>query len=284
MNKIVSITRSIQTPFRVVTPCEGPRLGELLKRSLERQKRVFDASIVLTPADSVPHLYEGDDFSSFLQGMYISDKRRDALQKQASKIQFGGRDHATDDLQQIHRAFAQSLGAAECSLRLLSGLHAHIVTFMSLAGIGDSVLLLPEIAGGHFATKKILERLGLRVLEMPVDTEHFRIDVDATLEMVRREVPTFIFVDRSEGLRFEDFQFLGELEGPIKIFDGSQYLAQILAGLYPNPLAFGFDLMLFTLHKSFPGPQKAWDRLRQVRWRLANPGEGTWRLCIEFSP
>ncbi len=43
----------------------------------------------------------------------------------------------------------------------------------------------------------------------------------------------------------------------MKIFDASQYLAPILTGRYANPLTWGFDLMLFTLHKSFPGPQKA---------------------------
>jgi glycine hydroxymethyltransferase len=42
-----------------------------------------------------------------------------------------------------------------------------------------------------------------------------------------------------------------------KIFDASQYVTPIVTGRYDNPLSWGFDLMLFTLHKSFPGPQKA---------------------------
>jgi len=66
-----------------------------------------------------------------------------------------------------------------------------------------------------------------------------------------------VFVDRSEGLRYEDFSFIGQLEGTVKVFDASQCLTPILSKRYRNPLDWGFDLMLFTLHKSFPGPQKA---------------------------
>lgn len=128
---------------------------------------------------------------------------------------------------------------------------------MSIAGIGESVLLLPEIAGGHFATKRILQRLGLRVMEMPVDMEHLCVDRAGTLAIVRDESPNFVFVDRSEGLRFEDFKFIGRLEGPVKVFDASHYLPQIICKQYENPLSWGFDLLIFTVHKSFPGPQKA---------------------------
>ena len=118
-------------------------------------------------------------------------------------------------------------------------------------------MLLCEDAGGHFSTHAILERLGLRTIDLPVDTESMCIDRAATLELVEREQPQYVFVDRSEGLRYEDFSFIGSLEGPTTIFDASQFVTPILTGRFENPLAWGFDLMLFTLHKNFPGPQKA---------------------------
>lgn len=232
-------------------------LHESLTRSLERQRKIFGASVVLTPVDSVPLAYDEQNVSSFLQGFYISDKRKSLDQQRTSIILSAGREQATRDLQLIHMSFAEALGATDSSLRLLSGLHAHVAVFMSLASIGDSVLLLPELAGGHFATKSILERLGLRVIEMPVDLRHLCIDRDGTRAMVNATKPDFIFVDRSEGLRYEDFCFLGEVRGPVKIFDASQYLPQIICGKYRNPLSWGFDLLVFTLHKSFPGSQKA---------------------------
>lgn len=235
----------------------GDGLKESLTRSLERQRKILGASLILTPVDSIPLFYDEQDVAGFLHGLYISDKQKNEGQKKESVIQFAGRERATRDLNLIHRKLAQSLGAAAGSLRLLSGLHAHVAVFMSLAGIGDSVLRLPVSAGGHIATDGILRRLGLRVSEMAVDRRHLCVDPEATLEIVRRERPKFVFVDRSEGLRYEDFRFLGRLQGPVKIFDASQYLPQIICGHYENPLRWGFDLLIFSFHKSFPGPQKA---------------------------
>ena len=230
---------------------------EALLRSLEAQRRDLSDSIVLTPVDSLPFSLADRKHTAFLHGLYLTDKVRDRELLKDALILFGGREAATRDIAEIHRLLAQSLGAAEGSLRLLSGLQAHAVTFMSISSIGQSVMLLPEEAGGHFSTHTILRRLGLRTIDVPVDRANLCVDREATLELVERAKPDFVFIDRSEGLRYEDFSFIGGLPGPTKVFDASQYLAPILIGHYENPLDWGFDLMLFTLHKSFPGPQKA---------------------------
>lgn len=230
--------------------------GELL-HSLEQQRELLSQSIVLTPVDSLPLGLADRDRTAFLHGLYLTDKARDKKARMEAPIQFGGREQAAEDLARINQLLAASLGAAQGSFRLLSGLQAHAATFMSVSSIGHTVMLLPEEAGGHFSTHAILERLGLRTVDLPVDTERLCIDRDATLDLVDRLQPEFVFIDRSEGLRYEDFSFVGHLDGPTTVFDASQYLAPILMGRFENPLAWGFDLMLFTLHKSFPGPQKA---------------------------
>jgi glycine hydroxymethyltransferase len=230
---------------------------EGLLRSLDQQRRLLASSIVLTPTDSLPFSLADREHTAFLHGLYISDKVRDREASKAAVIQFGGRNAAARDIASIHRLLADALGAAEGSLRLLAGLQAHTATFMSISRIGQTVMLLPEEAGGHYSTHAILQRLGLKTIDMVVDYERLCVDHFATLSLIEQSRPDFVFVDRSEGLRFEDFSFIGGLDGPTTIFDASQYLSQILTNRYENPLAWGFDLMLFTLHKSFPGPQKA---------------------------
>ncbi len=225
--------------------------------SLAKQRDELRRSIVLTPVDSLPLLLADREHTGFLHGLYLTDKNRDPAAMREAKILFGGRETAANDIANIHRLLADRLHAADGSMRLLAGLHAHTATFMSISRIGQTVMLLPEEAGGHFSTHTILERLGLRILDIPVDYKGLRVDRTATLELIEQRSPDFIFVDRSEGLRYEDFSFLGAVEGPTKVFDASQYLAQILTGRYKNPLDWGFGLMLFSLHKSFPGPQKA---------------------------
>lgn len=230
---------------------------EALLRSLTRQRRALADSIVLTPVDSLPFSLADRDRTAFLHGLYLTDKDRDREASKDALILFGGRDDAVRDLAYIHRLLANAFGAAEGSLRLLSGLHAHTTTFMSISTIGQKVMLLSEEAGGHFSTHAILRRLGLRTVDLPIDHRRRCIDRPAALALVRAEQPDFIFIDRSEGLRYEDFAFIGSLAGPTTIFDASHYVPQIITGRYANPLDWGFDLMLFSLHKSFPGPQKA---------------------------
>lgn len=226
-------------------------------RSLEQQRRALARSIVLTPVDSLPFGLADRNQTAFLHGLYVSDKVRDREARKSAVVQFGGREHASQDIAEIHRLLADTFGAAEGSLRLLSGLQAHAATFMSISAIGQTVMLLSEEAGGHFSTHAIFKRLGLRTIDLPVDPVRLCIDRTAAVRLIERARPDFIFIDRSEGLRYEDFSYIGRLEGPTTVFDASQYLTPIITGRYDNPLAWGFDLMLFTLHKNFPGPQKA---------------------------
>jgi glycine hydroxymethyltransferase len=230
---------------------------EMLLESLRQQRMLLSNSIVLTPVDSLPFLLADRDHTSFLHGLYLTDKVRDRQTAIDTVIQFAGREAAANDLAAIHRFLADALSASESSLRLLAGLQAHAVVFMSIAAIGQKVMLLPEEGGGHFSTKTILHRLGLETVDMAIDRDRLCVDASATLDVLEHERPDFVFVDRSEGLRYEDFSFIGQLEGPVKVFDASQCLTPILSRRYENPLDWGFDLMLFTLHKSFPGPQKA---------------------------
>ncbi len=242
-------------------------------RSLDRQRQLFSGAIVLTPVDSLPLILADRQHTAFLHGLYLTDKPRDRQAKMDAVIQFGGRDHAASDIAAIHALLASLLGAAESSLRLLAGLQAHAAAFMSIGDIGQTVLLLPEDGGGHFSTHTILARLGYRTLDLPIDYDRMAVDREATVDLVARAAPDFIFVDRSEGLRYEDFSFIGALEGPVKIFDASQYITPILTGHYDNPLEWGFDLMLFTLHKSFPGPQKA--------AIVSRESGGTWQRLVK---
>lgn len=46
--------------------------------------------------------------------------------------------------------WAKLLDAEALSMRLLSGLHAHIVLFMGISEIGNKVLYLPEKQGAYF--------------------------------------------------------------------------------------------------------------------------------------
>lgn len=231
--------------------------SENIKHSLLQLESEFSDTLILNPVENIPPRDILEPCTSFLHGIYNSDTLRNESEKYNSKIQFSGRDRINEDVNKIYKLWAELLGAKKLSMRLLSGLHAHTVLFMALTEIGDKVMLLPEKAGGHISGDAILKRLGLEIAYIPFDNQTMHIDKEKCLQLASQFKPKILFVDRSEGLVFEDFTWLGKNINCYKIFDASQYLTNILCGDYKNPFKMGFDMILSTMHKNLPGPQRA---------------------------
>jgi len=218
-----------------------------LDNSFRQGELYFKNTLILNPVENVPDNKILEPCSTYLHGLYNTDSIRNNEQKIDSKIQFSGRDAISADINKIYHEWSSLLGGEAVSMRLLSGLHAHTVVFMGITSIGDHVVILPEVAGGHMATKAILQRLGLIVHELVVDYEMKKIDAEASLKLIEEYSPKVIFIDRSEGLVYEDFSWLKKINA-YKIFDASQYLTNIISNDYTNPFSWGFDMILSSLH------------------------------------
>lgn len=253
------------------------KLYNELTHSLDIGEIYFQNTLILNPVENVPEMEVIKPCTSYLHGLYNTDSVRSSQEKLNTKIQFSGRDTISSDVNKIYQEWANLLDGTAVSMRLLSGLHAHTVVFMALTSIGDHVAILPEIAGGHMATKAILQRLGLIVHELEVDCINQKIDVRASLDMIKKYSPKVIFIDRSEGLVYEDFSWLKDISA-YKIFDASQYLTNIISKDYPNPFQWGFDLILSTLHKNLPGPQRAMicTKVKDKNWSNIKSGISTY--------
>ncbi len=138
------------------------------------------------------------------------------------------------------------MSGTKISMRRFSGLHAHMVVFMAITNIEDTVLLLSGKAGGHMDTKSILERIGLRVYECEADCKDTEIDVQKAKSIMDKFKPKFIFVNSSVRLNYEKFSWLDEYGAVYKIYDGSQDLSNI-ENNYINPFDMGFDAFTCTL-------------------------------------
>lgn len=232
------------------------------RQSIENLKKIHEESLILNPTENIP-FYSNVNLD-FLEGMYISEEMRD----ENSKVIFAGRGH----LNELYDSWCKYMDAKAVTFKPHSGLDAHISVFMSLGQIGEKVLLLPEEAGGHFSTHQILSRLGFDVRTFITETKQYKVDMPRSMKLIENWKPDYIFVDRSEGLYYEDFSWLKGVSC-IKIFDASQYLSNIMAKDYINPFDMGFDIILTSLHKNYPGSQKAaiffhqkdelWERVMQ---------------------
>ncbi|ERK46790.1 hypothetical protein [Faecalitalea cylindroides] len=214
--------------------------------------------LILNPVENMPELLIDKDYSK-LRGLYISDKIKNDKIIKESIIGFSGRQNYNNEIQNIYKQWNKTMKSTYFSMRLLSGLHAHVTLFMGLGKIGDTVMVLPVSAGGHYATPKILSRLGYHVIEAIPDNQNYQINIEDTASLINKKRPEIIFIDRSEGLYYEDFsELLNKIKYKcIRIFDASQYLTNIIEKNFKNPFDMGFDVILSTLHKNFPGPQQA---------------------------
>ena len=206
-------------------------------------------SLILNPTENIP-CHEID--TSFIEGLYVSERFKDLN----DKIIFAGRNDYIRFCEYVKEIWKKKLNASDADLKTLSGLNAHLVLFLCIMKANESVLILPEICGGHFATQKILESFGANVYSMISDCSDLKVDKEKTLDLIHKINPTYIFVDRSEGLNYEDFSWIGSVKNSYKIFDASQYFTQIITNDYPSPFEWGFDMIVSTLHKNYPGPQK----------------------------
>ncbi|MEY8282457.1 hypothetical protein AALA13_01280 [Lachnospiraceae bacterium 50-23] len=231
--------------------------SKFLSSSLKEQNEIFSKQLILNPVENIPNPKYLSCCTSFLHGIYNSDKLRSENEMKNTKIQFANRNSIASDINQIYNVWCSILKAKAVSMRFFSGLHAHTTVFMAITNINDSVVILPEKAGGHMATKAILERLGLKVYELEIDYKSKRIDIPRSEQLIEKIQPKIIFIDRSEGTIYEDFSWISKYKDIYKIFDASQYLTNIIANDYISPFDMGFNAILSTTHKNFPGPQRA---------------------------
>ena len=254
---------------------------EKIKKSIIEQEKLFDETLILNPVENLPNPEILKPCSSFMHGLYNTDSLRTPSQKIDTKIQFSGRTQIAEEINEIYCDWAKLLKAEKLSMRYLSGLHAHIVILMSISEIGQRIMALPEKAGGHLSSYAIIKRLGLEVKDIPYDSSNKCIERKKCIEEIEAFKPDIIFVDRSEGLVYEDFSWLGSIETQFpcyKIFDASQYLTNIICQDYINPFDMGFDLILSTMHKNLPGPQRALvcSKKDDEMWKRLKSGTSTY--------
>lgn len=229
-------------------------------------------SLILNPTENIK-MDISREFD-ILEGYYVSDE----IREKNSKIIFAGRNTYTKEMNDKKKMWCSLLNAYDIDFRFLSGLHAHIITFMSLGNIGDRILLLPEQAGGHYSTEAILNRLGYDIIKAVPDNNNYCVDIEKTIEAINKYKPSLTFIDRSEGLYYEDFSWIKESNIPYSVFDTSQYLTQILSNQYTSPFDWGFDLVLSSTHKNYPGPQKAFlaTKDNNYYWERIKAGSATY--------
>ena len=122
---------------------------------------------------------------------------------------------------------------------------------------GDAFVELAPEDGGHFGASVLAERLGIESFAFPMRDD--LIDVDGTVKLVT-EHPSIrlLLVQPSHARRPQPIEELASaLPREVTIaVDVSHTAGLIAAGLLPQPLLLGADILTFNTHKTLPGPNK----------------------------
>ena len=135
--------------------------------------------------------------------------------------------------------------------RTLTGMNCLMVVLMSLAKIGDSIMILSSQSGGHASVKPICERLGLKVSDVPYDFQNFDLDYEKLNHRLKEGQIDYILLAPSDIISPLEVNRI-ELGNTVLLYDVSQMLGLIGAGVIENPLAGIKNIVMFGgTHKTF---------------------------------
>ena len=152
--------------------------------------------------------------------------------------------------------FKKNLNAKDVEIRPLSGMHAVMTTILTLTKLGDTIVSIDPLEGGHFATKNLADGLGRHGIFLKFDPITCQIDIAESAENLQKA--NMIFLDPGI-LRYPvNLTDLRKVAPYTKIvYDASHVLGLIINNLFQNPFVEGVDVIQANTHKSFPGPIRA---------------------------
>lgn len=138
--------------------------------------------------------------------------------------------------------------------RTLTGMNAANLLISGLCKPGDNIMILGKEWGGHASMRPTFERLGANVFEAPYCLNEYDFDYDLLNEEIREKNIKFLNIAPSDIILPHQFEKIND-SNCIILFDYSQLLGLIAAGLLENPLDKLKNCVLYGgSHKTMPGP------------------------------
>jgi len=142
----------------------------------------------------------------------------------------------------------------------VSGVIANLASLMGLTEYGNTIMSLSLQNGAHISQTHISAAgvLGLKSVYLPFSVEEMNIDTEAAKRDIIKTKPKLVIVAGSVYLFPHPVAELKEAcdkVGAKMMYDGAHVAGLIAGKAFPNPIKEGCDVVTFSTHKSFPGPQ-----------------------------
>lgn len=156
--------------------------------------------------------------------------------------------------QKISEVCERIFGAKYTDPRPFTGMHCIDMITKTVCKSGDKMMILDKQHGGHASVKPVVERLGVKTFSAPYDLDENDLDYDALNRMVIVEGIKYILLAPSDIIKPLSVEKINT-ENCVLLWDCSQLMGLIVAGLINNPLKTMKNIIMFGgTHKTFPGP------------------------------
>jgi glycine hydroxymethyltransferase len=151
-------------------------------------------------------------------------------------------------------------GAEHANVQPHSGAQANTAAYHALLAPGETIMGLSLAHGGHLTHGMKINVSGrlYEIAAYEVDRETSRIDMDEVARIARERRPKLLLAGwsaYSRELDFARFREIADEVGALLMVDMAHFAGLVAAGIHPNPIEFGADVVTTTTHKTLGGPR-----------------------------
>ncbi len=225
-----------------------PEVAEALRGELERQQSTLE---MIASENFVPRAVLE------CQGSVLTNKYAEGY---PGRRYYGGCEWV-DVSEQLAIDRAKALfGAEHANVQPHSGAQANTAVYHALLQPGDTIMGLSLAHGGHLTHGMKINVSGrlYDIAAYEVDRESGWIDMDEVARIARERRPKLLLAGWSAYPRQLDFPRFREIArevGALLMVDMAHFAGLVAAGLHPNPVELGADVVTTTTHKTIGGPR-----------------------------
>jgi glycine hydroxymethyltransferase len=259
-----------------------PDIAELIRHETARQERY----LIMIPSESSVPAAVREALSSAFHNIYAEgypldetrvmtqedildyNARLPEYRRYADKRYYKGTEYA-DVVEALARRRAAELFATPkypaeklfVNVQPLSGAPANNAIFSGLLTVGDTIMGLDLLQGGHLTHGSPVNRSGkqYKAISYSVDPVTERLDYDSIRTLALEHRPRIIIGGYTSYPYAPDWYELRKIADEIGAYlmaDIAHVAGLVIAGVYPSPVGIA-DVVSFTTHKTLAGPRGA---------------------------
>jgi glycine hydroxymethyltransferase len=259
-----------------------PDVAELIRHETARQARY----LILIPSESTVPMAVREALSSSFHNLYAEgypldetramsqsdildyDARLPEYRRMADKRYYKGTEYADIVEALARRRGAELFATAQygpdqlfVNVQPLSGAPANNAVYSALLNVGDTVMGLDLLHGGHLTHGSPVNRSGrnYKIISYGVDPKTELLNYDQIRALAKEHRPKMIIAGYTSypyAPDWKQFRAIADEVGAYLVADVAHVAGLVIAGVYPSPVGIA-DVVSFTTHKTLAGPRGA---------------------------